>query len=225
MNHGNAGFTTPDVPELQVYDKGALELLKRRAAVNVEDDHFNDNILSPKWLPFGPPISPTLSDLPGWLGFSSSGGDIRGYIQPVPSGDWFAETEIICGTEASIEWGGSGLILTNSTTWASSLTATFTAGGRASAGLTRMNNTKFINGAYTSNYIEVFSANSAISHLFLRLRKLSTTYYFYWSSTGKTWYIFSSITADTLGFTPTYFGLGTLTSYNAFFNYFLRYTS
>ncbi len=205
-------------------DHGAFQLLKRRVLANAEDDSFDMPTMDAKWANWNTPTL-TLTSLPGWLGIHSDGSYLKGVVQAVPAGDWYIETEVIWGTETAAFWGAQGLFLTNSATASSSLAATITSGGRTSVGLGRMNCTKFTNASYTSNYLEVLSATLAQDHQFFRIRKSGTTYYFYHSTTGKTWSFFYSASAATLGFTPTHFGLCTLSASGqySFFNYFARY--
>lgn len=209
--------------EVITYDKGALSLLTRRESKNPQDDHFDSPVISPKWLNFRSFSSFSLSIIPGWVSFaSSSNGNPSGLIQPIVSAPFTIETEQLIGGEGgAVNWGGSGLILTNSSNYAASLACAFMMGGRASAGLARMCVTKFTNGGYTSNYLEVLSSLWDM-HMWFKIYRNGTTNYFYYSASyGKTWHYFYGITDASMGFTPTYFGIFGL--YDVHCNYFLRY--
>lgn len=201
------------------FDRGAYQLMLRPAAVNTEDDHFDATTLAAKWLSFGAPTL-SLTALSGWLRGTSFDGTLSGVIQAVPAGDWTIETEALW-EDGAIVWSGVGLIMTNGTNKASSIATSFTSGGRNSAGLERQNVSKFVNGNYNLNHVEVLTTGLGRCHRFYKIIKIGTTYYFYASDNRIAWQYFYSASAGTLGYTPTHFGLGGIS--NGYWNYLLRY--
>jgi len=226
MNKGLFGF--PITPANQydgVLDYGAYQLLVRRPALNPEDDHFDTQVLNSNWIPWNSPIC-SLDTLGGWLGIKGlSQGSPRGVVKLCPIGDWIIETELIIGGEPALAWGGTGLLLSSGPIYGTSIACTFGIGGNSGVTGRRTHVTKFTNGSYTSNFAENTSTNFHDDHSFLQIRKTGTTYKFFYSMTGKSWFFYYSTTTTTLGFTPLYFGVETLSTDWAFFNYFLRYQS
>lgn len=197
-----------------VVDVGATELLKRRAAANAEDDHFNASSLDGKWSSYGSATTGDLTTFPGWCQISS------GYaiIQAVPGGDWTIETEMIVKSLGAASFDTGGLILTSGATQGSATEAWWAAGQANSLSSYRHGVYKFVNGSFDSVYSERSGLDVEQTYLFLRIVKSSTTYTFEMSKTGKTWQRFFQ--TSSLGFTPTHFGL---IGPGCMFNYFLRY--
>jgi|WetSurMetagenome_2_1015567.scaffolds.fasta_scaffold00049_2 hypothetical protein len=209
-------------------DPGAMQLLMRRSAVNPEDDHFDAGSLNAKWSRLGVLYGEDYTGLPGWMGFGytvTGSVGLAGITQPFPTGvDFSIETELIWASIGAVGWGTAGLILTDGIRAEASNQVGWMTGGRNSAGLGRFNITKYVNGVYSSNYLEVLSATTAQDHQWLKIIKVGSTYYFYESTNGLTWQFIYSANTGTLGVTPTRFGLYTIVG-NAvsYFNYFLRY--
>jgi hypothetical protein len=220
---GNKGFfgfppgsTTPLTARLrpniaeQEIDMGVIELLKRPAAINPEDDHFNGNTLNGKWIADSAGVQ-TLNTFPGWLSITTG---TKGILQPVPSGDWIIETEMI--------WFGSvaatgGLVMTNGTNWAANIAAylflypdTLTS---RSFQFQKLVNNGF-SAQYTGSPLSLQSIN--LNHHFLRIQKSGTSYLIFWSDNPMAFLRWT--TEATLGFTPTYFGFRGV----GHFNYFIR---
>lgn len=209
-------------------DPGAMQLLMRRSATNPEDDHFDAGSLNPKWSILGVLAGADYTGLPGWAGFGytvTGSVGMGGITQAFPTGgiDFTIETEVLWGTLNAVGWGGGGIILTDGIRVEASNQVGLSTSQRNSAGLTRMNVTKYVNGAYSSNYQEILTAGLAFDHQWLRISKVGSTYNFYTSTNGITWQFFYSANTGTLGVTPTRFGLYTLTGTPHYFNYFLRY--
>ena len=89
------GNVTPNLLDWQI-DQGAIQLLKRRAAANAEDDHFDALTLDAKWSVFNG-LTYDLTSLPGWLKTSNGSSGTRGLIQAVPAGNWSIEGEFLYG--------------------------------------------------------------------------------------------------------------------------------
>jgi hypothetical protein len=206
-------------------DPGAMQLLMRRSASKPEDDHFDAGSLNAKWSKLGVLAGEDYTGLPGWAGFGytvTGSVGMGGITQPFPTGvDFTIETETLWATLNVVGWGG--IILTDGIRVEASNQVGLSASQRNSAGLTRVNVSKYVNGAYNANYLEVLSAGLVADHQWLRITKSGTTYSFYTSTNGITWQFFYSANTGTLGVTPTRFGVYTLTGTPAYFNYFLRY--
>jgi hypothetical protein len=204
-----------------VYDLGALQLLKRRAAVNAEDDHFNNPTLAAKWIPFGT-ASNSLTDLQGWIQLN---GDGAGYIQAISgSGNWSIEGEFLLPSLASGSgYYASGLIVSSGSAKASSTYMVLTFGENNNLDAYILQSQKFVNGVYSSAYKGTAATYTMSDQIFLKITKSGTNYEVLWannpSGNFRRYFLITS-----LGFTPAYFGIiSNSTTANTYCNYFLRY--
>jgi hypothetical protein len=212
----DAGLITEPNPSWMI-DKGAYQLLLRRPAVNIEDDHFDEQTLASKWLPWSGSQNPSLIARPGWLSIIQ-----MGYCQPIPAGDWTIETETILPSLVG-GYANASLILSNSSNASSSTMARFYCGDAGRLNATMICLDKIVNNGWNLRYIAEAGATFIPDRIFMRITKVGTTYYFRYNfSPFGNFNHFGSIAASTLGFTPTYFGL-----YGqggpVYFNYFLRF--
>jgi hypothetical protein len=218
------GLVTNNLPKRDGWsiDLGAVQFsMLRRNMTNIQDDHFNTPTRDAKWIAFGSLLSESLSVLPGWYQF---GGVVCGVLQLIPSGDWYIETECLwCALGTTVGWTGTGLMLTNGTNQANGSACAFQTGGQNSAGHSRYAVTRFNNGGYAGNFIEVTGTTDNSNHRFMRIQKSGTTYRFHYSDNPYSWQFFYSMSAGDMGFTPTYFGLYSGATNPSWFNYFLKY--
>jgi len=227
MNNGTMGFSDPILSsELTGFDLGAMQLLKRRKAVNVEDDHFDLPFLDPKWSKWNPATGVDLTEIPGWL-VSPTSSQTNAIVQPVPTGDWTIEAEMSIG-ETTTGQHLSGLFLTNARTYNTSIGARFGIGCSTTLNSLLFRVDKLVNGGWNTLYADVFSATNEVwpDHIFQAITKVGTNYIFkYGFSPFGRFHQHSTLSATQLGFTPTFFGL-TLQAASAkgsMVNYFLRY--
>jgi hypothetical protein len=206
-----------DLSAERVVDLGAYQLLTRPAITNTEDDGFTAASLDAKWLAYtGFDATTDLTVLSSWAKFTGAGAK----LQAVPVGDWTIETELMFRDSGAASYGIAGMIITSGTTRSSASEAQFAVGQLNSLVNWRVGAHKFINGAFSSSYVDFTGRGHEVTYRFLRIVKASTTYTFEVSVTGKTWHRFLQTSA--LGFTPTHFGLFDDTS-GTLFNYFVRY--
>jgi hypothetical protein len=177
-------------------DPGVVELLKRPKAIYETDDHFNNRFLDGKWITSAGATT-TFATFPGWLTFSGA------LIQAAPAGDWYIETEImLSGTVGQ----NPGPFLSSAANMAAATEAHYYY--YVDAATTRnVQFAKLVNLAFNAQYTGSPTAFQGynMTHIFLRIKKIGTTYTTHWSDTGLIWHQHHSIAA--LGFTPTHFGL------------------
>lgn len=195
-------------------DPGVVQLFKRRIAVNVEDDHFNQGFLRADWIPYASPAY-SLTTLPGWIEIMTAS---AGILLPVPSGDWTIETEHMSKGFSTVGGSTHGLLLSTSTNSAS-MTGAFYLYYRDGAATYGIQFQKLVNNAFNAQYTgSPVSAgiHSLKDHIFMRIDKTGTTYTCFWSDEGNQFY--RHIQTAALTFTPAYFGIIGI----GFYNYFLR---
>jgi hypothetical protein len=206
-----------------IYDRGVLQLLTRRTAVNAEDDHFNGSALDGKWTSINTTGTPDFTTFPGWMGFISGSGTVASaLVQPISgSGNWTIETEFMTMNDYVVGYHYTGLMLSSG----SALQCMYSYGQNNALANYVLLSQKWVNYSYNAGISSLASTTVlGQDHLFLRIVKVGTVYNFDYSSTGKTWrrhYVNSS-----LGFVPTFFGLmvnNVGSSEPSYFNYFLKY--
>jgi hypothetical protein len=211
----DAGLITNPTPDWMI-DNGAYRLLLRRPAVNPEDDHFDSKTLDPKWLAWGTITTASLTMIPGWLSLNGT------YIQPIPAGDWSIETETVLPTLTGT-YMNSSLLLASSANKSSSTAARFYFGDGGSLNSIMLRLDKLVNGGWNTQYLAGVTGTMIFPDLvYLKIQKVGTTYSFLYTFNplGR-FKTYGSITAASLGFTPTYFGIWA--QGDPLFNYFLRY--
>lgn len=199
-----------------VLDPGVVERLKRPAAINPDDDHFNHPTLAAKWSRLNSSPTLSLSALPGWL-------NLGGWVgQPVPSGNWTIETEMIVSTMPSPEYNTAGLALFSGSNLSAMTHHNFAFGFENNVINSIIQVNRWVNGGYSSTLAQNTGLPMMTDEMFLRMVKSGTNYYMEYSRNGKRWTRWTTITEGTLGYTPTYFGLMGGGNGGTFFNYFIR---
>jgi hypothetical protein len=200
------------------FDRGALQLLKRRRSFNTEDDHFDKTALDAKWISFNA-VTTELTSLPGWLRLTKAN---AGLLQAYPAGDWDIETEVYVGQPDAAKYFSCGLTLSTSTDSAACTFCFHGFGQQNNLGVHRFAVEKWINNAWNSTHYYTDPTSFSPQRVALKINKAGTTYTFYYSQYPSAFAEWNRIyTTGALGYTPTYIGLYGNTA--CYYNYFLRY--
>jgi hypothetical protein len=188
---------------------------------NTEDDHFEGSSLDGKWVVYtGYTGTVTVGTINSWVQLATAT-----RLQAVPGGDWTIECELLHGDHVTSGYSSVGLILTSGTTASSATDHRFGIGGENSLANWRVVVDKFINNAFNSTPASFTNQGAGQHHRFLKIKKTSTTYEFFFSDNRFVWT--RILSTSSLGYTPTHFGIySALTAsptVHSLFNYFVRY--
>jgi len=186
-------FTTwsPDAPPL---------------APSALDDEFDDaSFDTDLWTEFDPGGLLAVSENETGLildELTQAGDDLCGIYQPIPPVD-FSITAKIAQIALAANFGIAGLILWQDA--ANPATGLYIWDFGFSAAAQAIELTRFTN--YTTFHSHLYQASDAIiaTHIYLRIRRISATYYFDWSSNGIGW---RQCWSGALAFAPQHFGIG-----------------
>jgi len=169
------------------------------------DDEFDDaSFNTDLWTEFDPGALLTVSENETGLildGLTQPANAVCGVFQPIPAVD-FSVTAKLALIAFAQNFGILGLSLWQNA--ANPAAGMYNWSWVFSAAEQAIELTRFTN--YTTWHSHVYQAPDAIigTHLYLRIRRISTTYYFDWSSDGIGW---RQCHAGALAFAPLHFGI------------------